>query len=117
MVGGIPTLDGEGGIYLGWGRQGVFTLDGGGRGYLPWMGRGTYLGWGGGVPTLDRGGGGTYLGKVMPRAVRLLQLAAGGLSCCFCHCNIGTILGIKTLEMKYTFQVILRPENCGIGKA
>ena len=32
---GVPTLDEEGGTYLGWGR-----------GYLPWMGKG--------VPTLDR---------------------------------------------------------------
>ena len=66
---GVPTFDGGGGTYFGWG--GVPTLNGRRR-YLPWMGGGgTYLGWGGGntldggegylgweVPTLD---GGTYL--------------------------------------------------------
>ena len=68
--GGVPTLHGEGGIYL----KGIPTLDGG-RGYLAWMGRGggTYLK---GIPTLDGGrgylawmgrGGGTYLGQVTSR--------------------------------------------------
>ena len=64
---GIPTLDGNWGIYLG---QGGTYLGGGGEGYLPWMGVG-YLPWSGaylpwrGVPTLDGGylpwPGGTYL--------------------------------------------------------
>ena len=63
---GGPTLAGGGGIYPGQGggtylEQGVPTLTGG---------RATYP-----------GGGGTYLGQVMPQAVRLLRLPAGGLSC------------------------------------
>ena len=80
---GVPTLAGgylpwpgdtlAGGTYPRFGG-GIPTLDGG---YLPWTG-GTYLRWG--VPTLA-GGGGTYLGQVMLRAVRLVRLPAGGLSC------------------------------------
>ena len=99
-AGGVPTLDGGGVTNLGWG--GVPTLGGGGgtylewkERYLPWMGEwvptldegvttldgrdGTYLE-GGGVPTLDGVGGGTYPGQVMPWAVCLLRLPAGGLS-------------------------------------
>ena len=75
--GGVPTLDGGGGTYLGlgggdtylgWGRGGylpwmgeaVPTLDMG-EGYLPWMGEGVPTLDGEGVPTLD-GGWGTYRG-------------------------------------------------------
>ena len=77
---GVPTLDG--GEVLPW--NGVPTLNGGGvptmdrgTGYLPWMREG-YLPW--------TGRGSTYLGigdsrQVMQRAVRLLRLPAGGLSC------------------------------------
>ena len=75
MGGGGSTLDGGGDIYLEWGDC---------EGYLPWMGEGvpTLDGMGGGIPTLEwRGGEGTYLGQVMPRAVRLMRLPAGGLSC------------------------------------
>ena len=59
---GVPTLDGGRGTYLGWGGGGT---------YLGQGGKGNYLGWG--------GGGGTYPGQVMPRAVCLLRLQAGGL--------------------------------------
>ena len=107
---GVPTLDGGGGTYLGWGEEvptleggylpwrgkgylpwmgvgylpwmgeGVPTLDGG-RGYLPWMGGGgTYLGWGEGVPTLDGGRG--YLPFTGYAAGGMpLAFHAGGLSC------------------------------------
>ena len=93
--GGVLTLDGEGGTYPGWWGG---TYLGWGRGtYLGQRGGGTYFGWGEGVPTLDGGreylsqtgegylpgmaGGGTYLGQIMLRAVSLLRLLAGGLSC------------------------------------
>ena len=55
----------RGGIYLEWGTY----IGRGGDTYLGW-GEGTYFGWGRG-----------YLGQVMPWMVRLLQFAAGGLSC------------------------------------
>ena len=101
---GGPTLDeGEGvhtlnGGYLPWVGEGVPIMDRRRR-YLPWIGR-WYLLWmgGGGVPTFDGGreylpwmaGGGTYLGPVMPWAVHLLRLSAGGLSCLlgfYCLCT------------------------------
>ena len=72
---GVPTLDGGGCTYHGWGRGylpwmrgGVPTLDRGGGTYLRW-GKDTYLGW-----------GDTYPGQVVLRAICLLRLA-GGLSC------------------------------------
>ena len=77
---GIPTLDGEGGggTHLGW-REGYLPRMGGRR-YLPWTGGEGYLPrMGGGGTYLGLGGGGTYPGQVMPRAVCLLRLQAGGL--------------------------------------
>ena len=68
---------GEGGTYQGQGA-GVPTLDGGGGVLtLGTGGLGTYLGWGKGT----YGGEGTYPGQVIPRAVCLLRLPAGGFSC------------------------------------
>ena len=49
-------------------------------GHLPWRGRGTYLVQGG-EGYLPWTGGGNYLAQVMPQAVCVLKLPAGGLSC------------------------------------
>ena len=118
---GVSTLDGGGGTYLGQGGGGYLPLMGRGSSYLGQRGRGiylgqggggggtylgwgrdTYLGWGERVPTFDREGvptldrGGTYPGQVMPRAVRLLRLPAGGLSC------VNIILEPRLLHKNYS---------------